>query len=44
MPAAAAAPGFECKETLFDENERAKKRLEAPVFFRLGFRDQIKMN
>ena len=37
-------PGFQCKSTLFDENERASKRLESPVLFRLGYRDQVRMN
>ena len=37
-------PGFQCKSTLFDENERAAKRLESPVLFRLGYRDQVRMN
>ena len=38
------SPGFKCSDTIFEENERAGKRLESPVFFRMGYHDFIKVN
>ena len=39
-----ASPGFVCSDTIFEENERAGKRLESPIFFRMGYHDFIKVN